>query len=595
MNHLNTSAPQTAESPEICINGISVSRGIGIGSIYLLREERDTDLRLEIEDEHVPGELKRFDAAVESSISYLQALAIDRNNGDPVSDIFGFHSLILEDPAFVEKIRSVIETRKVNAEWAIEIVSSRYLQKQDSIHDEHFRDKYLDIADVAERLTAALDGSKDRYLFDSNTVVITREIWPSTVMALANSKPAALITEFGGWTSHSSIIARELNIPMVSGVKHLTRTFSTGGRVIVDAFRGEVILNPRSSTEESYLSYCAEHSSPSLPPGKDLEPARSLDAVEITIRANVDSPEKFKLALEQGAEGIGLYRSEILIGHGVMPSGQEQFSAYKRIVESAGELPVNIRTFDVGSGRFRKKTRAKEKNPALGLRSIRLSLTDSDSFRTQIRAILKASVGHNINILLPLISGIKEIVEAKQIVLEERLKLQERGHDIVCPPLGVMIEVPSAVLLANEIAREVDFLCLGTNDLVQYLLAVDRDNDSVAAWYQTLHPAVIRAISVVLDAAAKNNIPISVCGEMASSSYYLPILLGLGCREISINYSSLRRIRHLISRVKVSDTVRLVDLIKPLLTTEDVEKAVAAFYAAQWPDILSPDQSVRPG
>ena len=301
------------------------------------------------------------------------------------------------------------------------------------------------------------------------------------------------------------------------------------------------------------------------------------------IAANVDTPEAYRLAKTLGAKGIGLLRTESFIDqYGAIPSEQQQILAYQRIADVTGGDGMKIRTFDIGAGHFNGNDRPRETNPALGLRSIRLSLSKTDDFRTQIRAILRASVDRTIDLILPMISGVDEIVRSKVIIEEERERLAIDGIRFGNPRLGAMIEVPSGVLTARQIAKKVDFICLGTNDLVQYLLAVDRDNDAVADWYQTLHPAVIRAISEVLTAGSHAKIPVTVCGEMAGSPFYIPVLLGLGAQALSINTGSISQVRRLISGVALRETVELVKRVKTCESAEETEHLLRKYYSENW-------------
>ncbi len=311
------------------------------------------------------------------------------------------------------------------------------------------------------------------------------------------------------------------------------------------------------------------------------------DGVEIVIRVNTDAPEIYRQARDQGASGVGLYRSEAIFDRmGSFPSEDEQFAAYTQIAAATGEAGVRIRTFDVGVGQLSGDAKVIERNPSLGLRSIRLSLTDQGYFRTQIRAILRASYGNSIDIVLPMISGVDEIFRLRSIIDEEKYELRAVGLPIGEPLLGAMIEVPSAVLTVNEIAQNVDLLCLGTNDLVQYLLAVDRDNESVADWYQTLHPAVIRSIREVVDAANNANIPLNICGEVAGSPFYTPLLIGLGARELSMNVNSIPNIRNLISGITCGEAAQLVDSISSCSTAAEIEDKLRAHYLENWSELF---------
>ncbi len=583
---------QTATKPERRIPALAVSRGVGIGRVVFLQGEKRHFFRIDLEESQIDAEILRFRSAVTECTLQLNEIASHdpHDSNQPVASIFGVHLLIIEESSLVEKIESVIRDRGVNAEWSLKVVTDKYLAKQNSVADLHFREKYLDIEDVAERLMTALIGSPSMVqLTYSGAVVVARELRPSAILEINNSNPAALITERGGWTSHTSILAREFMLPMASGIRNLERTFSHGDCVIVDGVNGQVIIDPDTDTLAHYDKITAAYTVSNDLPDVISEKATTLDGVEIAIRANVDIPEAYQLARHFGAEGIGLFRSESLITRpGKIPSEDEQILAYNQMAEIVGKAGVKIRTFDIGFDQLTGDGLSSELNPSLGLRSIRFSLQDSTYFRTQIRAIFRAAFKQSIDIVLPMISGVSEILQSRTIIDEERASLAREGIEIGSPKLGAMIEVPSGVFTAREIARRVDFLCLGTNDLVQYLLAVDRDNDSVADWYQTLHPAVIRAISEVISAAKSAGIPLLICGEMAGSAFYVPLLIGLGARELSMNVNSIHQIRRLISGISLSHLNELIERVKTCETADETETVLREHYLANWADLFPP-------
>ncbi len=443
---------------------------------------------------------------------------------------------------------------------------------------------------MCTRIMAILDGSgaANRKSY-AGAIVVARELRPSAIIELKSSKPAGLVTERGGWTSHASILAREFMIPMVSGVNDLDNLVAPGDSVIVDGETGVVIIGPDGRTTDGYTAIERLNGNPRLFENEEKTPLTTLDGIRITIRANVDFADAYHYARRCGAEGIGLFRSESLIPRPRrIPSEEEQFKSYRHIADAAGDDGVRIRTFDVESDYLSEANSDREINPSLGLRSIRLSLHEQEFFRSQIRAILRASSDRRIDILLPMVSGVSEVIRATQIIDEERTRLAKEGNPFGTPAIGAMIEVPSGVLTSREIARKVDFLALGTNDLVQYLLAVDRDNEAVAEWYQTLHPAVIRAIGEVVVAASASDIPMLVCGEMAGSAFYVPLLIGLGVRELSMNINSVNTIRRLISGITLIQTSKLVKLVRTSDTAEETEDILRNYYMKHWADLFPP-------
>lgn len=556
----------------------AVSRGIGVGHIIHLDDQRET-----ITGDKIAGpvstELDRLNVAVEQSLSQLTEL--ERILQSAVSGILGTHAAIIENSSLVENARRVIERDKVSAESALRTVGESYVEAQRNGDDPRFREKALDIEDVIDRIIRALGDRPRAFAHGPGAVYVARELRPSTVIELAETEPAGLITQRGGWTSHTSIIARDLKLPMVTGVTPALLT--TGDMVVVDGFRGQIILDPEPRTLKglgtSAMGFQFNHGKPGGAAG-----VATLDGVEVVLRANARSVERYTEAKDLGAVGIGLLRSETVIPLDSGPTEEAQYSAYRRIADAVGEDGVKIRTFDFGV----ENQAATETNPALGLRSIRLSLANPSDFRVQIRAILRASHDRNVDIVLPMVSGVAEIRRCIEIIEEEQRALSDAGAASGTPGIGAMIEVPSAVLTAHEIARKVDFLCLGTNDLVQYLLAVDRDNELVADWYQTLHPAVFRAIREVVRAGRETDTPVIACGEMAGSPFYVPLLIGFGLRELSVNVNSISMIRELISSITAVETTKLVSLIGTAETSIEVEQILHDFYSANWAHLFPP-------
>lgn len=578
-----------AAKSERRISALALSHGIGIGPLVFFQDESGSLSRTEISEEMVDNEVSRLHSAAAVCGSQLNEL-IDVNSSNPpehIIDIFDLQLLILEQSSLIGNIEAHIREKHVSADWALKSVQRDSVGRQSNVEDPHISEKHLDIADVCNRLESILKGSapthENKY---AGAIVAAREIRPSSIIELKKCGLAGIITELGGWTSHSSILAREFMIPMVSGVRAIDGVFAEGSRVVVDGERGMVIVGPEKTTVHEYSALLIDNGAVKTDSAHNVV-SETLDGHKITIRANVDIPETYGLAKSFGAEGIGLFRSESLISRpGQIPSEDEQVSAYRQIAEVAGNQGVRIRTFDISIDQMAGNRTRTETNPSLGLRSIRLSLNEQQHFRSQIRAILRASFNNRIDILLPMVSGVMEVVAAKTILEEECQRLKDGGILIGEPKIGAMIEVPSGVMTAREIARKVDFMALGTNDLVQYLLAIDRDNESVADWYQTLHPAVIRAISEVFSAAKERDIPVLVCGEMAGSPFYVPVLIGLGARELSMNINSINQIRHLISGITLEKTSQLLSQISSSETSEETEKILRAFYALHWVELF---------
>ncbi|MEZ5425666.1 MAG: phosphoenolpyruvate--protein phosphotransferase [Pyrinomonadaceae bacterium] len=586
--------PTQTNNEEIKLKSRAVSRGVAIGRIVCLHGHSRQFYRTDLKESQIGKEIKRFQRAVELTRKQLNHV-ISRHKqfkGAKKADIFLTHLMILEDKTLNHKIVEKIKTEKVNAEWAVKIVLDTYISRYKSIADEHLRDRYIDLRDISDRLLNALGGEmKSTIRLDKNSVIVAKEVKPSTLIELAASQPKAIIAENGGWTSHTFILARELNLPAVTGTKNILRQVQTGDEVIVDGYNGLVILHPESETLQKYEIAAAHFQKVSF----DLiessrEQVKTLDGREVIIRANLDLHKGYSKARRLGAQGIGLYRSEFLFNQFKgFPSEAEQVEAYKRIGKLVGDKGVRIRTFDLSVDQLTDENLSREKNPALGLRGIRLGLSHKKEFRIQIRALLQASFEHRIDIVLPMISDVTEIFQTKEILRKEKNNLRRKKIKFGEPKIGAMIEVPSAVLTVDDISKEVDFLSLGTNDLVQYLLAVDRDNESVADWFKTLHPAVIKSVEKVLRAAEENEKPIIICGEMAGSPFYAPILIGLGARELSMNINSIPRIRRTIEGIAFEEAREITAEIRRCRTSVEIEQLVRDIFSEKWSHLFTPD------
>ncbi len=583
-------------APEIRLRARAVSRGVAIGMIVCFHGANRQFYRIDLKDSQIEHELKRLDKAIGVAKRQLDKI-VSRKQGriaESGPGIFESHRMLIADSSLQSKFEKEIYDQKVNAEWAIKLITDVYVAKYKAIEDEHLRDRYIDIEDVSDRILAALGSTPAaKRAFAKDSIVAAKDLKPSTLVELADHGPQAVITENGGWTSHTFILAREMNWPAVTGVKRILRRVKTGDLAIVDGYGGHVIINPTRETLESYSSEAARfHSGLAAASAISSGPVKTLDGRQIRIFANSDAPAVYRKAKTLGAQGIGLYRSEFLFNRfRGFPTEAEQVEAYRVIADAAGDGGVKIRTFDLGADQLLDQNAAREKNPALGMRAIRLGLGYKKLLRTQLRALLRASFGRKIDIVIPMISGVSEIRAVRALLEHEREQLAAKGKETGSPLLGAMVEVPSAVLVIEEIVKETDFLCLGTNDLIQYLLAADRDNESVAGWFRTLHPAVLRAISGVLKSAANAGKPAIVCGEMAGSPYYVPVLLGLGATELSMNVHSIARVRKIVTGVALEETKKLAAAIESLATVEEIEDTVSQHLKKNWGHLFPQDFS----
>lgn len=569
---------------ELRLDARPVSRGIAIGRVVCLYGSGRQYYRTHLPKDSVSGEIARFRSAHKRARNQLKLMSGSPENTKTTSSIFDVHLSILEDSSMKRQIEDVISIQNVNAEWAVKLITDEYIARYRAITDEHFRDRYIDVEDVADQLQTALGGKKHPIRLARDSIIVARELRPSTLAELSKERPLAIVTESGGWTSHTFIVARELELPAVTGVKKLMRRVRSGESAIVDGFAGRFILNPSPETIESYE---AEAKTIAGKPGEQfglpIGPSKTLDGREITIRANFDIPSSFKRAKKLGAQGIGLFRSEYLFNRFKgFPSEAEQTRAYREIADYAGDGRARIRTFDLGTDQLVDHYLRREKNPALGLRGIRMGFILQRHLSTQLRSLLQASHDRNIDIIIPMVSGVSEILRVRKLISKEIDSLARKNIPFGAPRLGAMIEIPSAVFDIDHILEEVECLCLGTNDLVQYLMAADRDNEGVAEWFRSLHPAMIKSLDTVIRAAAKAEKPVVVCGEMAGSPFYVPILIGLGATELSMNFNSILKIRRIIAGVAYEETRELVNQVLESRTPDDSESIVKAFIGERW-------------
>lgn len=570
----------------------AVSRGIAFGKIVPLYGKKRQFYRILIKETQIGRELRRFRASVRLAKRQLKKLSQHqpKSISETQANIFDAHLLLLEDVGLSSKIEATIQEQKVNAEWAVKLVTDRYLAIYNDIQDEHLRERRIDFQDVTERVLSALGGREKTPLsLDKDSIIVANEVNPSTLVELSESNLKAIVTEAGGWTSHTFILARELGLPAVTGIKGVLRRVKTGDSAIVDGYNGQVFVNPSQKTIHQYQRQAAKFkklNSETISQTKDE--LKTLDGRNIIIRANLDIAQGYAKAKRFGAQGIGLFRSEFLFNqYQTLPTEKQQFEAYRKIAEMVGEKGVRIRTFDISLEQLNDEAVQHEKNPALGLRAIRLCLSHEKMFRTQLRALLQASYKTSLDILLPMISDVSEIIKTKDLVEDEKRKLERRKIKFGNPKIGAMIEVPSAVLMIEEIAQEVDFMSVGTNDLVQYLLGVDRDNEFVADWFRTLHPAVLRSLKKIVNASEKYETPAIICGEMASSPVYAPILIGLGVTELSMNVNSIPKVFNVISNIAYEEAHEIVKSLENCRTATEVEKQVRKSLTTKWKHLFA--------
>jgi phosphotransferase system enzyme I (PtsI) len=574
----------TRKFPEVRLEGIGACQGVAIGTAFLVDDPRGRVVRVYLPAEHVEAEVARFYQSVRIAQLQVQE-AIERLQaalGAERAYILESHLLMLQDRSLGEQIEAFIRENHANAEWAVRDVTAQLLEVYAKITDDYLRERGSDIADVSHRIIKILSGSKMRDLNDlaNGAIIVADDLLPSVAADLDPAKVLGFVTNGGGWASHTSIIARSLGIPSVVGVKNVAAAVRSGETIIIDGATGAVITNPSPETLRFYSEQRARQQQQQIFDIEERElPAITLDGIEVNLRANIELIEEIEAFRRFNASGVGLYRSEFLYSQAAtgLPTEEDQFEAYKFLAEMSGRDGAVIRTFDLGGDKLHLEGFKPERNPALGLRAIRLSLVVQDIFRTQIRAILRAANqadgNARLKILLPFVSNLDEVREAKRIIAEVEKELrQQRVPHAEDVEIGVMIEVPAAVILAEPLAREADFFSLGTNDLTQSVLAVDRGNENVNSLFDPLHPAVLRAIKYVAEAAARMQIKINVCGEMASNPAQVLVLLGLGLKDLSMTPSAIPAIRRLVRSINMSAAENIASQVIALATPAEVHR-----------------------
>jgi phosphoenolpyruvate-protein phosphotransferase (PTS system enzyme I) len=581
---------------ELRCQGLGVSDGVVMGRVLRLQKGARDVYRAEIGDGDLERERRRFRAAVRLSRRQLEGIKqrAEKELGRGHAYIFDAHLLFLEDAKLTRDVEDFIVNEQANAEWATKVVGDRLLSIYAQMNDDYLRERGSDIEDVIQRLLANLTGEGLKYPnLSEDAVIVAPDLLPSTVAELDLNHVKAIAIDSGGWTSHMAIIARGLGLTAVVGLRDFYQRTRTGDRIIVDARHGEVVLHPSAETIAQYdfnLTHRREVEAPALETG----PLTTRDSIAITLRANVELPSEFQAVSKFGACGVGLFRSEFLLSRpGLMNSEQEQYEAYTALAEAAGTDGAIVRLFDVG-GEIGNDTGEAERNPALGLRAVRFGLRHKDVMRTQVRAVLRAAATGRLSLVIPMVADVADVKAANRLIAQEAESLKQRGEKFSEVAIGAMIEVPSAVLTAEKIAKELDFFELGTNDLVQYTLAVDRGNDQVAGWFRTLHPAVLYGIHRTLQAGNEAGIPVIVCGEMASTPAYAVLLTGLGATDLSMTPALIPRVRSVLAQIDTREAREVAQECLAAASADEVEAIVRDEFNTRWPDLFSPTMLPRP-
>ncbi|HDA6081104.1 TPA: phosphoenolpyruvate--protein phosphotransferase [Staphylococcus aureus] len=563
------------------IKGIAASDGVAIAKAYLLVEPDLTfDKNEKVTD--VEGEVAKFNNAIEASKVELTKI---RNNaevqlGADKAAIFDAHLLVLDDPELIQPIQDKIKNESANAASALTDVTTQFVTIFESMDNEYMKERAADIRDVSKRVLSHILGVElpNPSMIDESVVIVGNDLTPSDTAQLNKEFVQGFATNIGGRTSHSAIMSRSLEIPAIVGTKSITQEVKQGDMIIVDGLNGDVIVNP---TEDELIAY-QDKRERYFADKKELQKLRDADTVTVDgvhaeLAANIGTPNDLPGVIENGAQGIGLYRTEFLyMGRDQMPTEEEQFEAYKEVLEAMDGKRVVVRTLDIGGDKeLSYLNLPEEMNPFLGYRAIRLCLAQQDIFRPQLRALLRASVYGKLNIMFPMVATINEFREAKAILLEEKENLKNEGHDISDDiELGIMVEIPATAALADVFAKEVDFFSIGTNDLIQYTLAADRMSERVSYLYQPYNPSILRLVKQVIEASHKEGKWTGMCGEMAGDETAIPLLLGLGLDEFSMSATSILKARRQINGLSKNEMTELANRAVDCATQEEVIELV---------------------
>lgn len=568
------------DTSEIVLNGIGASQGICIGKAYLVDKEGvDVVEKYFIDKKKLKKEIKRFKSAVKSAKDEIQAIIEDTDEElHQQAYILETHRVLLKDKMLYGKTIETIEKEQVNAEWALKKVVSNLKSMFQNITDPYLRERASDITHVSDRIMRNLVGAYAVNISEirKRVILVAHDLSPAETSQIQLEKIMGLVTDRGGKASHTGIIARTLELPAVLGLKHATKIIKNDDLIVVDGNTGTVIINPAEQTlvqfVERRIKY--EEYKAAVARGSHLA-AETTDGFRLHVMGNIELPEEVVSVIDHGGDGIGLYRTEFqYLSRPDFPEEDELFDKYRDVVEVMAPKPVTIRTLDInGDKAIGSASESAEKNPALGLRAIRYCLQNPEVFKTQLRAILRAAAFGNVRLLIPMISGCDEIFETKRILNEAADSLDKEGiafnRNI---EIGIMIEVPSAVIMADIMAQNVDFFSIGTNDLIQYSLAIDRGNNEVAHLFNPLHPAIIRSIKHVVDVARDKGIKVFMCGEMANDPINMPILLGIGIDGLSMNPQSIPAVKNIIRNITLKDARLFIkDVLKKSSSVEIVQ------------------------
>ena len=565
------------------------------GKIHVVRDDLDDVMRYRIALSQVPDEIGRFETAlIQTRMQILEMQQrIAESIGAKDAAILDAHLLVVEDRTLIDEVLRKLETDLCNVEWVFQEVATRYAETLNKIDDPYLRERALDIQDVTKRVIRNLQGKapKTFLALTEQHILVAHNLTPSDTASINRANVLGVATDLGSRTSHAAILARSLNIPAVVGLHDITTKLETGQHVLVDGSDGLLIVDPAPETIGHYAEIESRRAKVTARL-KELRTTKSTthDGHHIVLSANIELPEDVEAVAANGAEGIGLYRTEFLyLNRPTLPTEHEQFETYRKVAERVRPDPLIIRTFDLGGDKLAPGTVdiTDELNPFLGWRAIRLCLENVDLFKTQLRAVLRASAVGNIKIMFPMISGLEELRRAKAVLADCREELRRSGVPMAEKiDVGAMIEIPSAAICANVLASEVDFFSIGTNDLIQYALAVDRVNEKLAHLYEPTHPAILRLLKMIADAAHANNIWVGVCGEMAGDVALVPLLLGLGMDELSAGATLVPRVKRAVQSLTIPECRELVAEALKLDTASEILSRCLELADKRYGDLL---------
>ena len=585
----------TQQKVEKRFHGVGVSPGIARGTVFVLRPEEEVPSVRHIDESEIPSEIARFETALLQTRGQILEMQtrIAEAIGAKDAGIFDAHLLVVEDRTLIDEVLRTLNRDKFNIEHVFQLVANRYSKTLSEIDDPYLRERALDINDVTRRVVHNLMGKNPRTVaeIDVPHILVAHNLTPSDTAQLNRRLVLGFATDVGSRTSHTAIMARSLNIPAVVALHNISESLLQGDHVLLDGYSGMVIVNPTDQTLWEYGELEVKKTAVEEKLGELREtPSTTLDGRHITLSANIELPADVELVKANGAEGIGLYRTEFFyLNKEELPNEEEQYENYVKVARDVLPHSVIIRTLDLGGDKFMSALNLPEElNPFLGWRAIRFCLERPEVFKTQLRAILRASATGNVKMMYPMISGVDEIRRANAVLDECRAELRAEGipfHEEM--EVGAMIEVPSAALVADLLAKEVDFFSIGTNDLIQYTIAVDRINERIAHLYEPTHPAIVRLLKMTVNAAHAHNLWVGVCGEMASEIALTPMLVGLGVDELSTGAALLPRVKRAVQSLDVGVCLQLVDNIKNLDSADEIMEQCLAVARAHYPELMS--------